>query len=77
MESRTARLLLMQRQNMRSSSSRGLQQRDRYISYEAMAANNVPCGKHGNSYYNCNTRTRVNPYTRGCTEATGCYRYTH
>ncbi|CAN0891285.1 Protein RALF-like 4 [Linum grandiflorum] len=42
-----------------------------------MAANNVPCGKHGNSYYNCNTRTRVNPYTRGCTEATGCYRYTH
>ncbi|CAN1845507.1 Protein RALF-like 4 [Linum perenne] len=56
---------------------RGLQQRDRYISYEALQANNIPCGKHGNSYYNCSYRQRANPYTRGCTEATGCFRYTH
>ncbi|CAI0408388.1 unnamed protein product [Linum tenue] len=56
---------------------RKLQQRDRYITYQALRANSIPCGWKGNSYYDCSYRIRANPYTRGCTEATRCFRYTH
>ncbi|GFS46350.1 ralf-like 19 [Actinidia rufa] len=51
-------------------------QRQRYISYGALRANNVPCNKRGRSYYNCNQRGRANPYTRGCSYITHCARYT-
>ncbi|PSS04790.1 Protein RALF-like [Actinidia chinensis var. chinensis] len=51
-------------------------QRQRYISYGALRANNVPCNKRGQSYYNCNQRGRANPYTRGCSYITHCGRYT-
>ncbi|CAN0911100.1 Protein RALF-like 19 [Linum grandiflorum] len=54
-----------------------LKARQRYISYKALAANNIPCGRKGNSYYDCSKHQRVNPYRRGCTAATGCYRWTH
>ncbi|CAI0468719.1 unnamed protein product [Linum tenue] len=57
--------------------ARKLQQRDRYITYQALRANSIPCGWKGNSYYDCSYRIRANPYTRGCTEATRCFRYTH
>ncbi|CAN0853056.1 Protein RALF-like 19 [Linum grandiflorum] len=53
------------------------QKRDRYISYAALAANNIPCGWRGSSYYDCSRHQRVNPYRRGCTAATGCFRWTH
>ncbi|CAN0911097.1 Protein RALF-like 4 [Linum grandiflorum] len=56
---------------------RMLKARQRYISYKALAANNIPCGRKGNSYYDCSKHQRVNPYRRGCTAATGCYRWTH
>ncbi|CAK7350572.1 unnamed protein product [Dovyalis caffra] len=54
-----------------------LAQQKRYISYGALKANSVPCNRRGSSYYNCNKRQKANPYKRGCTTATKCYRYTH
>ncbi|CAI0407498.1 unnamed protein product [Linum tenue] len=52
-------------------------ERQRYITYEALRANSIPCGWRGNSYYDCDAHKRVNPYRRGCTAATRCFRYTH
>ncbi|KAH7291387.1 hypothetical protein KP509_29G014800 [Ceratopteris richardii] len=50
------------------------------ISYGALRADNSPCPPmSGCSYYlpNCRSATgSVNPYTRGCTTATRCYRDT-
>lgn len=48
----------------------------RYISYGALRANNVPCNRRGRSYYNCNRRGRANPYHRGCSYITRCGRHT-
>ncbi|XP_021294813.1 protein RALF-like 19 [Herrania umbratica] len=48
----------------------------RYISYGALKANSVPCNRRGNSYYNCQNKKRANPYNRGCSAITHCYRYT-
>ncbi|KAL3647103.1 hypothetical protein CASFOL_008071 [Castilleja foliolosa] len=48
-----------------------------YISYEALDRDRVPCNVRGNSYYNCNTNERANPYTRGCTKITHCARNNH
>ncbi|KAL8046572.1 hypothetical protein ABFX02_08G186100 [Erythranthe guttata] len=45
-----------------------------YISYGAMRRNNVPCNRRGQSYYNCNSHQKANPYRRGCTRATHCAR---
>ncbi|KAL3631431.1 hypothetical protein CASFOL_024415 [Castilleja foliolosa] len=45
-----------------------------YISYGAMGRNSVPCNQRGQSYYNCNSHQKANPYTRGCTKATKCAR---
>ncbi|XP_057531244.1 protein RALF-like 19 [Amaranthus tricolor] len=48
--------------------------RRRYISYDALKKNNVPCNRRGHSYYNCNSNARANPYNRGCTYITHCAR---
>ncbi|XP_021722861.1 protein RALF-like 19 [Chenopodium quinoa] len=53
---------------------RQLRGRRRYISYDALKKNNVPCNRRGRSYYNCNHNTRANPYNRGCTYITHCAR---
>uniref|UniRef100_A0A7N0TL43 Uncharacterized protein n=1 Tax=Kalanchoe fedtschenkoi TaxID=63787 RepID=A0A7N0TL43_KALFE len=53
-----------------------LAQGKKYISYSALKKNSVPCKKRGNSYYNCNSRQKANPYRRGCSKVTNCYRYT-
>ncbi|KAM7249324.1 hypothetical protein ACFE04_017340 [Oxalis oulophora] len=53
-----------------------LQAKTRYISYEALKKDNVPCGKRGNSYYNCRSNTKANPYRRSCTAISGCKRFT-
>ncbi|XP_038876152.1 uncharacterized protein LOC120068449 [Benincasa hispida] len=50
--------------------------RNRYLSYEALRKNNVPCGHRGRSYYDCNQHQKANPYRRGCTAITGCARFT-
>ncbi|KAK4755000.1 hypothetical protein SAY87_008757 [Trapa incisa] len=48
----------------------------RYISYEALKKNSVPCNRRGQSYYNCNKMKKVNPYKRGCSVITHCKRMT-
>ncbi|KAL2944323.1 Protein RALF-like 4 [Bienertia sinuspersici] len=54
--------------------ARQLAGRRRYISYDALKKNNVPCNRRGASYYNCNGNARANPYNRGCTYITHCAR---
>lgn len=49
---------------------------NRYISYGALKANQVPCGRRGHSYYNCQKRQKANPYKRGCSAITHCARDT-
>ncbi|KAF8083904.1 hypothetical protein N665_0746s0006 [Sinapis alba] len=55
---------------------RQLAARRRYISYNALKKNNVPCSRRGRSYYDCKKRKRANPYRRGCSVITHCYRQT-
>ncbi|KAL4309636.1 hypothetical protein GQ457_01G033670 [Hibiscus cannabinus] len=52
------RLLLMQR---------------RYISYETLRRDMIPCEKPGASYYDCHAG-QANPYSRGCEIITRCAR---
>ncbi|CAF2160330.1 unnamed protein product [Brassica rapa] len=47
----------------------------RYIGYDALKKNNVPCNRRGRSYYDCKKRRRNNPYRRGCSAITHCYRF--
>ncbi|GFP78621.1 protein ralf-like 19 [Phtheirospermum japonicum] len=58
------------------STRRQLGGRGGYISYGAMSRNTVPCNQRGQSYYNCNSHQKANPYNRGCTKATKCARST-
>ncbi|KAG8052908.1 hypothetical protein GUJ93_ZPchr0001g30097 [Zizania palustris] len=48
---------------------------NRYISYAALRADQVPCNKRGSSYYtNCASQKAANPYHRGCSAITRCSR---
>ncbi|KDP38641.1 hypothetical protein JCGZ_03994 [Jatropha curcas] len=49
----------------------------KFLSYDVLKANATPCKKRGNSYYGCRVKTKANPYRRGCSVITLCYRYTH
>ncbi|WOL01396.1 rapid alkalinization factor-like [Canna indica] len=44
----------------------------KYISYEALKGDVVPCSKPGVPYYNCHTFPRASPYSRGCQIISGC-----
>uniref|UniRef100_A0A0D9XRV5 Uncharacterized protein n=1 Tax=Leersia perrieri TaxID=77586 RepID=A0A0D9XRV5_9ORYZ len=44
----------------------------RYISYDALRSDVVPCSRQGVPYYNCRITTTANPYTRGCESITRC-----
>jgi hypothetical protein len=44
----------------------------RYISYDALRGDVVPCSRTGVPYYNCRVSTTANPYTRGCESITRC-----
>ncbi|KAA8523916.1 hypothetical protein F0562_010339 [Nyssa sinensis] len=57
---------------MDSEQARRTLAQTRFISYSALKANNVPCNRRGNSYYNCKQRGRANPYRRGCSYITRC-----
>lgn len=59
-----------------NSKRRNLATGKRYISYDALKKNNVPCNRKGTSYYNCQSHQKTNPYKRGCSTITHCYRYT-
>ncbi|XP_030547680.1 protein RALF-like 24 [Rhodamnia argentea] len=45
----------------------------KYISYETLRRDMVPCTTAGASYYNCHSGT-ANPYNRGCAVITWCAR---
>ncbi|KAF3451462.1 hypothetical protein FNV43_RR07557 [Rhamnella rubrinervis] len=66
--------MLMESESDRRQLRRGPPKR--YISYSALKANQVPCGRRGQSYYNCQRRQKANPYKRGCSAITNCARYT-
>ncbi|KAF7019654.1 unnamed protein product [Triticum aestivum] len=44
----------------------------RYISYDALRGDAVPCSRPGVPYYNCRVSTTANPYSRGCESITRC-----
>ncbi|CAL9146899.1 protein RALF-like 33 [Musa acuminata AAA Group] len=44
----------------------------KYISYEALKGDVVPCTKLGVPYYNCHSFPSANPYNRGCQVISGC-----
>lgn len=46
----------------------------RYVSYDALMKDRVPCNQRGQSYYNCQKHGKANPYRRGCTAITRCAR---
>lgn len=50
-----------------------LVQQKKYISYETLRRDMVPCTTAGASYYNCHAGT-ANPYNRGCEVITYCAR---
>ncbi|KAJ4846052.1 Protein RALF-like 24 [Turnera subulata] len=45
----------------------------KFISYETLKRDMVPCDKPGASYYSCTARA-AHPYTRGCEVITRCAR---
>lgn len=56
-------------------SRRVLAMQKKYISYETLKRDLVPCARPGASYYNCHA-VAANPYNRGCDVITRC-RGTH
>ncbi|KAI3683402.1 hypothetical protein L1987_83905 [Smallanthus sonchifolius] len=56
------------------SSRRVLMMEKKYISYETLKRDLVPCGTPGASYYNCNGKGVASPYNRGCEVITRCAR---
>ncbi|KAL9404361.1 hypothetical protein Peur_001333 [Populus x canadensis] len=54
-------------------SRRVLLMQKKYISYETLRRDLVPCDKPGASYYDCNAR-QAHPYSRGCEVITRCAR---
>jgi len=46
----------------------------RYISYETLRRDLVPCSTPGSSYYHCGAAP-ANHYTRGCSRITQCARF--
>ncbi|EXB73681.1 hypothetical protein L484_026842 [Morus notabilis] len=52
-------------------SRRLLAMQKKYISYETLKRDMVPCGRPGAPYYNCHVGP-ANPYSRGCEVITGC-----
>lgn len=57
------------------TSKRVLLEQKRYISYDTLHRDMVPCAKPGASYYACHQQ-QVNPYGRGCEVITRCARDT-
>ncbi|KAK8939604.1 hypothetical protein KSP40_PGU021301 [Platanthera guangdongensis] len=54
-----------------------LARRRRFLSYDMLKRNQVPCNRRGASYYNCLHRGKANPYRRGCSYITRCARDLH
>ncbi|KAI3470036.1 hypothetical protein Pfo_026699 [Paulownia fortunei] len=56
------------------SNRRVLLMQKRYISYETLKRDLVPCDRPGASYYNCKSPGVANSYNRGCEVITRCAR---
>ncbi|KAJ4969425.1 hypothetical protein NE237_016126 [Protea cynaroides] len=56
---------------------RVLAMQTRYISYETLRKDMIPCDRPGASYYDCHALTKANPYSRGCEVITRCDRDIH
>ncbi|XP_052206684.1 rapid alkalinization factor [Diospyros lotus] len=56
------------------SNRRVLVMQKKYISYETLKRDLVPCSRPGASYYNCKPPGQANPYNRGCDAITHCAR---
>lgn len=56
------------------SNRRVLMMQKKYISYETLRRDLVPCGTPGASYYNCKNSGQAGPYNRGCEVITRCAR---
>lgn len=56
------------------SNRRALLMRRRYISYDTLRRDLVPCDRPGASYYNCKGPGVANSYGRGCEIITRCAR---
>ncbi|XP_074592428.1 protein RALF-like 1 [Curcuma longa] len=59
---------------MPTESSRRALAATRYVSYDVLKKDRVPCSQRGQSYYNCQQHGKANPYRRGCTVITRCAR---
>ncbi|XP_008786719.1 protein RALF-like 33 [Phoenix dactylifera] len=57
-----------------SEISRRILASSRYISYDSLRRDRVPCSRRGASYYNCRPGAHANPYSRGCSAITRCRR---
>ncbi|GLJ12975.1 hypothetical protein SUGI_0201920 [Cryptomeria japonica] len=57
--------------------NKGMLATNKYISYDALLPDRVPCPKTGNSYYNCGISAEANPYRKSCTMITRCERQTY
>nr|GLL44260.1 protein RALF-like 24 [Ipomoea trifida] len=55
-------------------SRRVLVMQKRYISYDTLKRDLVPCDTPGDSYYNCKGPAASHPYNRGCEIITRCAR---
>ncbi|XP_057508190.1 rapid alkalinization factor [Actinidia eriantha] len=44
----------------------------KFISYDVLKRDTVPCSRRGQSYYNCQPGAEANPYHRGCNAITRC-----
>ncbi|XP_019184075.1 PREDICTED: protein RALF-like 24 [Ipomoea nil] len=67
--------MAMEEEEMDSESNRRvLLMRKRYISYETLKRDLVPCDTPGASYYNCKGPGKANTYNRGCEIITRCAR---
>ncbi|XP_006279280.2 LOW QUALITY PROTEIN: protein RALF-like 1 [Capsella rubella] len=59
-------------EEMDSEISRRVLATTKYISYQSLKKNSVPCSRRGASYYNCQNGAQANPYSRGCSKIARC-----
>ncbi|KAK8332576.1 hypothetical protein V6Z11_A10G149500 [Gossypium hirsutum] len=65
----------LEEEEMESESNRRvLVMQRKYISYETLRRDMVPCATPGASYYDCNGGHQANHYNRGCEVITRCAR---
>ncbi|CAH8250966.1 unnamed protein product [Arabidopsis lyrata] len=59
-------------EEMDSEINRRILATTKYISYQSLKRNSVPCSRRGASYYNCRNGAQANPYSRGCSAISRC-----